>query len=587
MPTSATSASSPLSASRASKRRRERWQAEQTGRFRRLRRGLGDEAHGDHLDPVAAALVEADRAADQGGDARQLLRRALAPGGAASPGRSRRRHPPAPRPRGAAPPGARAPCCGWSGRSRSWWSPPAGSLGCAEPPACRLVAARQVAGDRGRRRLGAAVLLVHALLGARHLVLRVEALLAWSAPGRSPSRPSPRRGPGRGRGCAPAAPRRSGRCASPAPAASPPATAWRAGRRRAGQRLAAARQQLAPAVHDGDAAAASGPARRWRPGAAPPARPSRSSRWAPCMASTTLACASPRSREKASRRGSTRWTRAVRTPERPRMVRASSPSRARSRFTSCWKGVVVRLSARSKISQPTPPPAGRPSRARVSRSRGTWSTGARMLGAARLQPVGHALPLQRGDHRARVPRLHLAEEGRHGRVAGAHRQGGEQRQQRQPHPAQGGEPLRPERLQPGHHAAHRATSCGNTRDCIPNPSRRPALRRCGKICPGGLAQWLRRRRETVPMDTPALGLISRAGARKGRRQDEDRRMKIVACNSNRPLAEAVASVARPPPDQRLHPPLRRPGDLRGDPREHPRRGRLRGAVHQLSRPTTT
>ena len=65
---------------------------------------------------------------------------------------------------------------------------------------------------------------------------------------------------------------------------------------------------------------------------------------------TTEACASPRSREKASRRGSTRCTRAARTPARPRMVRASSPSSARSRFTSCWKGVVVRDSPRSKIS---------------------------------------------------------------------------------------------------------------------------------------------------------------------------------------------------------------------------------------------
>ncbi len=68
------------------------------------------------------------------------------------------------------------------------------------------------------------------------------------------------------------------------------------------------------------------------------------------MVSTMLACASVRSREKGSRRGSTRCTRAARTPERVRMERETSPSSARRRFMSCWKGVVVSDSPRSNSS---------------------------------------------------------------------------------------------------------------------------------------------------------------------------------------------------------------------------------------------
>jgi hypothetical protein len=112
--------------------------------------------------------------------------------------------------------------------------------------------------------------------------------------------------------------------------------------------------------------------------------------------------------------------------------------------------------------------------------------GGQDAGAARLQPVGHPLLFERGDHRRRVPRLHVAEQRRHRGIAGAHRQGGEQRQQGQARPGQRRQALRPERLQPGHHAAHRATSCGSTRDRIRNPSRRPAPRRWARFAHRGL-----------------------------------------------------------------------------------------------------
>ena len=60
------------------------------------------------------------------------------------------------------------------------------------------------------------------------------------------------------------------------------------------------------------------------------------------------------------------------------------------------------------------------------------------------------------------------------------------------------------------------------------------------------------------------------------------RMKIVACNSNRPLAEAVAATLNLPLTTRLHPPLRRHGGVRRNPRERARRGRVRRAVHVVS-----
>ena len=46
----------------------------------------------------------------------------------------------------------------------------------------------------------------------------------------------------------------------------------------------------------------------------------------------------------------------------------------------------------------------------------------------------------------------------------------------------------------------------------------------------------------MPMDYPARRLDKPRRRGGGSGQDEDRRMKIVACNSNRPLAEAVASA---------------------------------------------
>ena len=44
-------------------------------------------------------------------------------------------------------------------------------------------------------------------------------------------------------------------------------------------------------------------------------------------------------------------------------------------------------------------------------------------------------------------------------------------------------------------------------------------------------------------------------------------MKIVACNSNRPLAEAVAASLESAADAGVSPPLRGHGSVRGDPRE--------------------
>ena len=61
----------------------------------------------------------------------------------------------------------------------------------------------------------------------------------------------------------------------------------------------------------------------------------------------------------------------------------------------------------------------------------------------------------------------------------------------------------------------------------------------------------------------------------------DAGMKLVAGNSNRPLAEAIASLSRPAAHQVLGPALRRQGDLRRDPGERPRRGRLRHPVDEL------
>lgn len=92
------------------------------------------------------------------------------------------------------------------------------------------------------------------------------------------------------------------------------------------------------------------------PGTAPATRftiactASRSSRPAPTVVSITEACASCLSRAKGSRRGSTRWTRAARTPEMVRMERAISPSSARVSAIFCWNWLCVMPSPRSSSS---------------------------------------------------------------------------------------------------------------------------------------------------------------------------------------------------------------------------------------------
>ena len=100
-----------------------------------------------------------------------------------------------------------------------------------------------------------------------------------------------------------------------------------------------------------------------------------------------------------------------------------------------------------------------------------------------------------------------------------------------------------------------------------------------------------RRMEPAPgRPSPGMPLTvhgQRPGAVARRRRAPARhleraRMKIVACNSNRPLAEAVAASPEPAAHPRLGAPLRRHGGVRRDPREHPRRGCVRGAIHLVS-----
>ena len=90
-----------------------------------------------------------------------------------------------------------------------------------------------------------------------------------------------------------------------------------------------------------------------------------------------------------------------------------------------------------------------------------------------------------------------------------------------------------------------------------------------------------------PVHGQAQGsLLEGAGPAPSDRSDDPlrrpRRMKIVACNSNRPLAEAVAAALNLPLTRASDPPLRRHGGVRRDPRERPRRGRLRDPVDLLS-----
>ena len=323
MAASATRASSALSASRVAS-------AGDSGRPRKpgapRRRRLLDEAHRDDLDLVAAPLVEADGAADQGGDAGQLLRRAFAPARRLAlrarhaihqHGDRAAHHRVLPQ-RVAGGPADLVirrlllPVLGGAGRRRA------------------RLGARQVAGDGGGRRLGAAVLLGRALLAAGDLVSGSKRSSRVSTRSKSISTV--------GLGADPAGAEAAFQQFLDRPAEAQllrPADLLLVLRRgRPADGLAAAGQQGAAAVDDGDTLRLE-PGHRGGDQCSTACTPSAVQPLAPCMASTMLAWASPRSREKASRRGSTRWTRAARTPARPRMVRASSPSSARSRFTSC------------------------------------------------------------------------------------------------------------------------------------------------------------------------------------------------------------------------------------------------------------
>ena len=307
-----------------------------SGRPRKPRRRLGggglvDEAHGDHLDLVAAPLVEADGAAHQGGDARQLLRRAFAPARRGGPRRVRHavhQH----RDRQAlAPPAARAACCGWSGRSRNSSSPPAGSPEVAPAPGAPRLPGRLV-GDGGRApvRCRGSVSVVLCWLRA-----------TWFSGSKRSSRGLDAveihldRRLGADAAGAEAALQHLLDRAGEAQLLRPPHLLLVLRRGRAGQRLAAAGQQLAAAVDDGDVL-------RPQPGhrggdqvqhrlhalaVQPLARPA----W-------------PARRWPGPRRAHARRPRAAAAPDapgrrgrrtRPRMVRASSPSSARSRLTSC------------------------------------------------------------------------------------------------------------------------------------------------------------------------------------------------------------------------------------------------------------
>ena len=58
-------------------------------------------------------------------------------------------------------------------------------------------------------------------------------------------------------------------------------------------------------------------------------------------------------------------------------------------------------------------------------------------------------------------------------------------------------------------------------------------------------------------------------------------MKLLAGNSNLPLARSICRLSRNAADRRQRAPLRRRGSVRRDQRERPRRGRVRHPVDQL------
>ena len=107
-----------------------------------------------------------------------------------------------------------------------------------------------------------------------------------------------------------------------------------------------------------------------------------SRRAGPRMVSSTLACADCCSAANSSRCGSTRCTRAFRTPSIMRMLRASSPSSARVRLMSCSNWEEVSVSPRSKISSPTVPSDGRLALASSRRAAAMSPSGTRIWSPA-------------------------------------------------------------------------------------------------------------------------------------------------------------------------------------------------------------
>ncbi len=209
----------------------------------------------------------------------------------------------------------------------------------------------------------------------------------WSARGRNPSRPSLRRARAPAKACARAFPRPRARCATagrggfPPPGIAPPP-----GRPAPARRARAARRDCPRSR----CSAAASPAPRSRPGAAPPARPRGRAVRGPCMVSTTEASASPRSRVNASRRGSTRCTRAPRTPasadrsadlalQRAQPVHILLEGRGGQRFHR----------GRRSRSRPNRPAAGLRAQS-VRRRRGNLVLGCEDAAAAGLDAVRHA-----------------------------------------------------------------------------------------------------------------------------------------------------------------------------------------------------
>lgn len=72
--------------------------------------------------------------------------------------------------------------------------------------------------------------------------------------------------------------------------------------------------------------------------------------WLARVRNSTDALGFSRSRLNISRLGKTRWTRTAWTASIERMLRTSSPSSARTRFTSCMKLVVPSVGAVSNSS---------------------------------------------------------------------------------------------------------------------------------------------------------------------------------------------------------------------------------------------